>query len=124
MREMKPQRRQKSVGGKERLDGGNVDRQLATGHRGNGRDVRLGHRAVRTSPGRVEKNARLALAFVPAMMLLIAAARRIALVGAPARLYVDRFERTRIAALLRACMGVVPAAPEHCVQCQEEGHQR
>ena len=124
MRKMETQRRQQSVGCEMGFAGGDSDRELDTGQTGNHRQMGLERQPVRTSAGQVEKNAPVPLALVPAVVLLIATARRAALVAALARIGVRALDRARCPALLRTRMRMMPAAAKHCMQRQEDRRQR
>jgi len=123
MRKMETQRRQKGVDREKRLSGGDMSRLRVARQAGNRRQIELERRTMQTSIGQVEKDARIRLAFVPAVMLVIGAVRRAAVVGELARVGVRRFDRTRIAAFRRASVCMMPAAAEHRVQRQRGSHQ-
>jgi hypothetical protein len=113
MGKMEAQRRQESVGCEMGLAVGDWNGQFDMGETGNRGQMGLERRPERTSAGEVEKNAPLPLAFVPAVVLVIATARRAALVAAVARMGVLGLDGARRTAFLRTGMGMMPAAAEH-----------
>jgi hypothetical protein len=124
MGKMETQRRQQGVDCEVRVAGGDVNGQFATRQAGNCRQGKLERTAVQTSAGQIEKDTPIPLAFVPARMLMIAAARRPALVGARTRVGVQRYDRRWHRAFLVTCVRMMPAAAEHGMQGQEDGDQR
>jgi hypothetical protein len=127
MRKMETQRRQEGVCGEIRRAGGDANRQFAMRQAGNRREARLERKTGQTPPAQVEKNAAVTLAFVAAVVLLIATAvaRLAAFIAAWAWLMVVvRPDRAQRPAFFRTGVRMMPAAAEHCVQRQEDGHQR
>lgn len=123
MRKVEPQRRREIIDGEIRPIGGDMDWQFAVRHRGNRRQVRLERKNVRSPAAQVEKDAPQPLTFVPAVMLLVAAAH-VPSAAVRVRLRGRRRDRAGLVAVTRTGVRVMPAAAEHRVQRHQQRHQR
>ena len=117
--EVKPQRRQESVGRVERPLADDIADGWATARRGRGRrSIELETQPIGIRFGRIHENTDAPPAIVPPVMPLTAGVRRRAgVVCVIALARIRGCDRPGRGACLGAAMRMVPAATEHRVQC-------